>query len=105
MVHPIESAVTFTDFILEEQRLHPRSTGRFTILLEQLVNSAKIIGSHVRESGLVDILGKAGTTNAFAEEQQKLDIFTNNLLIKSLRASEQVHAIISEEEEHPVMVE
>lgn len=101
----IDHITTFTDFILEEQRLHPRSTGRFTLLLEQIVNSAKIIGSHVRESGLVDILGKAGTTNAFSEEQQKLDVFTNHLLIKSLRSSEQVHAIISEEEEHAVMIE
>jgi len=105
MALTLEGITTFTDFILEEQHTHKRATGRFTLLLEQIARSAKVIGSHVRESGLADILGKAGHKNIFAEEQQRLDVYSNSLLIKTLTASEQVYAIISEEEDHPVMVE
>ncbi len=105
MAIDIHTITTFTDFILEEQHVHKRATGRFTLLLEQIARSAKIIGSHVRESGLVDILGKTGKTNAFAEEVQKLDDYSNSLLIKTLTTSEQVYAIVSEEEEKPIMVD
>lgn len=105
MALAISKITTFTDFILEEQHTHKRSTGRFTLLLEQIARSAKIIGSHVRESGLVDILGKTGKQNSFSEEVQKLDEYSNQLLIKTLTSSEQVYAIISEEEEKPVMVD
>lgn len=101
----IEKITTFTDFILEEQHAHKRATGRFTLLLEQIARSAKIIGSHVRESGLADILGQVGRKNTFAEEVQRLDEYSNHLLIKTLTSSEQVYAIISEEEEKPIIVD
>lgn len=105
MAIAIDTITTFTDFILEEQHTHKRATGRFTLLLEQIARSAKIIGSHVRESGLADILGQAGRKNAFAEEVQRLDEYSNQLLIKTLTTSEQVYAIISEEEDKPIMID
>ena len=105
MAISIDTITTFTDFILEEQHVHKRATGRFTLLLEQIARSAKIIGSHVRESGLADILGKSGSKNSFSEEQQRLDVYSNSLLIKTLTSSEQVYAIVSEEEDKPIIVE
>ena len=105
MALDIQALTTFTDFILEEQHTHKRATGRFTLLLEQIARSAKIIGSHVREAGLADILGEAGHKNSFAEEVQRLDEYSNNLLIKTLTASEQVFAIVSEEEDKPIMID
>lgn len=93
---------TLTDYILEEQRKHKNATGALSILLTQLENAGKIIASHVKASGLVDILGKTGKTNTFGEEVQKLDEFANNLLVDTLIASGSVHAVVSEEIKEPV---
>ncbi|MEX2007526.1 MAG: class 1 fructose-bisphosphatase [Candidatus Levyibacteriota bacterium] len=93
---------TLTDYILREQANFPKATGRFTILMNQIENAAKIIASHVKASGLVDILGKTGNTNTFGEEVQKLDEFANKLLVDTLISSGEVHAVVSEEMENPV---
>lgn len=97
-----KSIPTLTDFILLEQRKHKHATGSLSILLHQIENVSKTIASHVKASGLVDILGKTGATNTFGEEVQKLDEFTNTLLVDTLIASGQVYAVVSEELEKPV---
>ncbi len=93
----LHSVTTFTDFILEDEEKHPQPNGNLPLLLVQLENAVKIIASHVREAGLSDILGQTGKLNAFSEEVQKLDEFSNALLIKTLTSSGQVHTIVSEE--------
>ncbi len=93
---------TLTDYILREQENFPRATGRFTMLMTQIENSAKIIASHVKASGLVDIIGKTGNTNTFGEEVQKLDEFSNKLLVDTLISSGEVYAVVSEEIPDPV---
>lgn len=95
---------TLTDFILSEERKTKNATGSFTILLTQIENAAKIINAHVRASGLVDVLGKTGAKNIYQEDVQKLDQFSNDLLVNTLTASGQVHTIISEELEKPHIV-
>lgn len=99
-----QPVTTFTDFVLEEERLYPHAHGNFSLLLIQLEQAAKIIASHVKASGLVDILGSTGKQNSFHEEVQKLDEYTNNLLIKMLTNSGQAYALISEELPEPYMV-
>jgi len=93
---------TFTDYIIQEQKKSTHASGSFTNLMAQLENTAKIIASHVKASGLVDILGKTGATNTFGEEVQKLDEFSNKLLVDTLTTSGEVYAVVSEEMEHPV---
>lgn len=93
---------TLTDHILHEQKNHKHVTPGFHIVLLQIENTVKIIASHVRASGLVDILGKTGTTNTFGEEVQKLDDFANRQLIDRLLASGHVYAVVSEEEKEPI---
>lgn len=88
---------TLSDIILEEERKTKNATGNLTILLMQLQDAVKIIASHTRRTGLVDILGKTGTRNAYNEDVQKLDEYSNNLLVKTLLESGQVYAIASEE--------
>ena len=88
---------TLTDTILEEEQKNPKATGSLTLLLTQIEDATKTIASHVRMSGLVDILGSTGNKNAYGEEVQKLDEFANNLLVKTLFESGQVYAVASEE--------
>jgi len=91
--------LTLTDHLLNERK---KTKPDLTILLHQIENVSKIIASHVKASGLIDILGKTGKTNTFGEEVQKLDDFANNLLIDALLTGGQVHAVVSEENEKPV---
>lgn len=95
---------TLTDFILEEERQVKEATGSFTLLMTQIENASKIIASHVKKSGLVDIIGQTGEKNIYQEEVQKLDKFSNDLLVETLSDSGQVQAIASEELEEPIIV-
>src|SRR5579862_2522221 len=88
--------LTLTDHLLNERK---KTKHDLTIVLHQIENVSKIIASHVKASGLVDILGKTGRTNTFGEEVQKLDDFANKLLIDTLLTGGQVHAVVSEENE------
>lgn len=93
---------TLTEFILKEEKKVEDATGSFTLLLTILENSVKIIASHIRKTGLVDILGATGGVNAYGEEVQKLDEFANRLLIENLIDSGLVYAVCSEELEKPI---
>lgn len=91
--------VTLTDHLLAERK---KTKHDLTLLLHQIENASKIIASHVKASGLIDILGKTGKKNTFGEEVQKLDDFANNVLIDTLLTGGEVHAVVSEENEKPV---
>jgi fructose-1,6-bisphosphatase I len=95
---------TLTKFILERQHDHPEATGDFTALLNAIGLAAKIISREVNRAGLVEILGLTGQTNVQGEQVQKLDVFSNNLLIQTLGSTGLVCALGSEEEEGPVPV-
>lgn len=95
---------TLTDFILKEEKAFKEATGSFTLLLTQIENIAKIIASHIKKSGLVDILGSTGEKNFYRDEVQKMDKFSNRLFIDILSQSGQVFALASEELEKPIFV-
>lgn len=88
---------SLTEFLLEEERKYPQATGSFTYLLTQLEYAGKIIASHIKKAGLVDILSKTGEKNSYEDEVIELDRYANDLLINTLSASGQVYAIASEE--------
>ncbi len=104
MAIDIRKITTFTDFVLEQEHRKTRTSGNLTLLLEQIARAGKIIGSHVRESGLIDILGKTGKVNSFSEEIQRLDQYSNDLLVKTLTNTGEAYALISEELPEPYMV-
>ncbi|PIV10022.1 class 1 fructose-bisphosphatase [Candidatus Roizmanbacteria bacterium CG02_land_8_20_14_3_00_36_15] len=96
--------ITLTEFILKEERRFKKATGSFTLLLTQIENAAKIIASHIKKTGLVDIIGQTGKKNVYQEEVQKLDEFSDRLLIDMVSESGQAHAVASEEVEKPIYI-
>jgi fructose-1,6-bisphosphatase I len=96
------NVTTLTEFILKEERKFKDATGSFTLLMTHIENAAKIIASHITRSGLVDILGRTGETNVHNEEVQKLDVYSNQLLVDTLIGSGQTYAVASEELKEPV---
>lgn len=95
---------TLNRFIIEQERLHPGATGAFTNLLTDIALAGKVISYHVNKAGLVDILGKMGSTNVFGEEQEKLDLFATELLIKSMVFGGNLCALASEESENLIPI-
>ncbi|OGK20638.1 fructose-bisphosphatase [Candidatus Roizmanbacteria bacterium RIFCSPHIGHO2_02_FULL_37_13b] len=100
----LNKTTTLTEFLLQDERRFKKATGNFTLLLTAIENAVKIIASHVKKSGLVDILGSAGTTNIYDEEVQKLDKFSNDILVETLTKTGHVSAIVTEELEKPELI-
>ena len=68
-------------------------------LITDIANSCNSISDSVRKGALANILGSAGTGNVQGETQQKLDIFANELLLKSNENTGRLAAMASEENE------
>jgi len=100
----MQKVTTLTEFILTEERKFENATGNFTLLLTNIENAVKLIASHVKKSGLSDILGTTGEINNSAEEVQKLDRLSNDILVESLTKSGHVAAIVTEELEKPEFI-
>jgi fructose-1,6-bisphosphatase I len=96
--------MTLNRHILQQERLYPQATGSFTRLLSDIALAAKVISYHVNKAGLLDVLGSAGSENVFGEKQQKLDVFANEALIRSLQFGGSLCAMASEEEEEYIEI-
>lgn len=95
---------TLIQYILQEEQKFPNAKGGFTLLLTCIEDAAKIIASHVRKSGLVNIYGATGKKNIYNEEIQKLDQFSNDVLVNMLTTSGQAYALASEELPEPIIL-
>ncbi|NKQ34332.1 MAG: class 1 fructose-bisphosphatase [Chloroflexi bacterium] len=88
---------TIERFILEHQ---PESAkGEFTNLLYDIALAAKIIAHKTNRAGLVDILGRAGVINIQGEEQQKLDVYADEMIFRICDHSGRLCVMASEEQE------
>lgn len=95
--------VTLIDFIRSAKNL-PLPEKDALGLLQALTGASAVISKNVNRAGLIDILGTAGAENVQGEEQQKLDVFADNELLKWFRKSELVAAAASEENEEIVVL-
>ncbi len=94
--------ITIQQHIVEAQRKYrPGSSGEFSWLLSAITLATKIIASHVRRAGLVDVWGEQGTTNVQGETVQKLDLLANEALKNALGYRDSVGIIASEEDNEP----
>ncbi len=96
--------VTLQSHILAHQARSPESTGTLSWILSALSLSAKLIADNVRRARLEDVLGSVGTDNVQGEQQQKLDIIANEILLRALGGREGVAIVASEENEEPVII-
>jgi fructose-1,6-bisphosphatase I len=96
--HTATSVVTIERFIIEQERAHPQATGELSGILTDLALAGKMIANKVRSAGLADILGSAGDQNVQGEVQQKLDVISNEIVIKQMDHGGRLCAMASEEE-------
>ncbi len=93
----MHSGTTITQFMIEEQRHIHGATGDFTSLLNDIVTACKVISNAVSQGGLIGVLGSAGSDNVQGETQKKLDVITNDIMIKSNEWAGHLAGMASEE--------
>lgn len=99
------SVQTLNEFIIASQANYPTAKGELSRLLHHVGIAAKIVNREVNKAGLVDILGRSGEENVQGEEQQKLDVYADEVFIRELMASGEVCGVASEEREDVILFE
>lgn len=94
---PAVVGTTLREHVLHGMHAAPGATGEFTSLLNHISLAIRIINSRVRAAGLAGLLGYTGETNVQGEEVQKLDAFSNEVLLNVLDRSGHCGVIGSEE--------
>jgi fructose-1,6-bisphosphatase I len=95
------AAITLDRFILEGQQASPGATGELSLLLMRFGVAGKRIASALASAGLTRLHGSAGAANVQGEEQKKLDVLANQILLETFDYGGLVSMAASEEMEEP----
>lgn len=94
---------TLNDFIILKQKDFPYAKGELSSLLSHIGTAAKIVNKKINKAGLIDIIGLAGEVNIQGENQQKLDVFADEIFISALLSSGECCGVATEENEHEIV--
>ncbi|HEV2579161.1 MAG TPA: class 1 fructose-bisphosphatase [Acidobacteriaceae bacterium] len=90
--------------IRQQQENFKEASGTFSWLLSGITLATKMVEAKIRLGGLSDTLGAKGSINVQGEVQQKLDVYANEVLLHTLGGRDSVAALVSEENEEPVII-
>ena len=93
--------ITLDRFVLERQQAHPAATGELSLLLMRFGTAGKRIARELAVSGLSASLGSAKSENVQGEEQKKLDVLANEILLETFDYGGLVSLAASEELAEP----
>jgi fructose-1,6-bisphosphatase I len=96
---------TLGEFVIDRQTDFQYATGELSRLLSAIRLAAKIVNREVNKAGLVDILGETGVENIQGENQQKLDVFADEIFLEAIRVRGDVCGIGSEEQDEYIAFE
>ena len=94
---------TLNDFIIQRQKDFPFAKGDLSSLLHHIGTAAKMVNKKINKAGLVDIIGRSGSVNIQGENQQKLDIYADEVFINALLASGECCGVATEENQNEVV--
>lgn len=92
--------MTLDEFTIMQTRQFSNSTGELSTLLRDIGLACKFISKQVNKAGLVDIIGNHGKVNVQGEDQMKLDVYSDSVLINILKYSSDCAGIASEENDN-----
>ncbi|MGW5917883.1 class 1 fructose-bisphosphatase [Nocardia fluminea] len=92
---------TLTQFLIEERRRHPGSSGELNSLILDVALACKAISKRIASGALTGVLGGAGVVNVQGEQQQKLDVVANELFLRANEWGGQLAGMVSEELDDP----
>jgi len=83
---------------------HTANDTDLTLVMNSTALACKAIARAVRKAGIAGLYGLAGSNNSSGDDVKKLDLLSNEMMINALLGSGKVCALISEENEEPVIV-
>jgi fructose-1,6-bisphosphatase I / sedoheptulose-1,7-bisphosphatase len=92
---------TLTQFLIEERRRHPGSSGELNSLILDVALACKAISKRIASGTLTGVLGGAGAVNVQGEQQQKLDVLANDIFLRTNEWGGQLAGMASEELDTP----
>jgi fructose-1,6-bisphosphatase I/sedoheptulose-1,7-bisphosphatase len=95
---------TLNQFLIEERRRHPTSTGDLNALINDVALACKAIAKRVACGALENVLGSGASTNIQGETQQKLDIVANDVFLRANEWGGHLAGMVSEEMEAPFAI-
>jgi fructose-1,6-bisphosphatase I len=99
-----QALITIERHILDQQSLFPQATGAFTSLMYDIALAAKLIARETTRAGLAQILGHMGISNVHGEEQQKLDLYAHETIVRILDHTGRLCIMASEESADPIPI-
>ncbi|MCX7169638.1 MAG: class 1 fructose-bisphosphatase [Proteobacteria bacterium] len=97
---------TLTHYTIEEEHKHPGASGEFSGLLDSLATSIKIISNQVSKGALIGAWGNAtadqanaAVVNVQGEVQKKLDVISNEVMLRENQLTGHLAGMASEEME------
>ncbi|MBI5793036.1 MAG: class 1 fructose-bisphosphatase [Rhodocyclales bacterium] len=98
-----QGRITLTRYTIEAEHKHPGASGEFSGLLNSLATAIKIISNQVNKGALIGALGNAGgdsaAVNVQGEVQKKLDVLSNEVMLKENEWTGHLSGMASEEME------
>jgi len=99
------SRTTFSKFIIEDQRRRGDTDPELTALLNDVQTACKYIASAVSRGNLNDPAGAVVTTvNVQGEEQKKLDVISNEIMLREIEFGGATCGMVSEENDDVVPI-
>ena len=99
-----DNLVSLQSFILEEETRYPGASGDFSWIISAISLAAKIIAHKVRHVRLQNVLGEDGTINVQGEDQLRMDVIANEVIMRVLGGRGSIAVLGSEEEEQPTIL-
>jgi fructose-1,6-bisphosphatase I len=69
-----------------------------------LQTACKLISRSVRKAGIAGLYGVAGSNNATGDDQKKLDVLSDEMMVNALYNSHVCCVLVSEEQDDPIIV-
>ena len=99
LVH--QNLMSLQTHVLAEEAKHPGATGDLSWIISAISLAGKTIANKVRRARLDDVLGAHGTENVQGEEQLKMDVIANEIIMRCLGDRASIAVLASEEDEEP----
>lgn len=93
---------TLTEYLIEQRRNHPGSTGEFNALVLQVAQACKAISRAVAHGALCGVLGSLEAENIQGETQKKLDVLADEIFLRATHWGGDLAGMVSEENELPI---
>ena len=96
-----DNLVSLQTHVLAEEAKHPGATGDLSWIISAISLAGKTIANKVRRARLDDVLGAHGTENVQGEDQLKMDVISNEIIMRCLGDRASIAVLASEEDEEP----